>query len=184
MRSGPKTLPIFLNPWSLPTQTVGIPSGVVSKDSFKIRRKVGSFWASITPCTPVTHTYPFPPLPSQDSNSPSASDISMALTPTPRTFARGTSDRGILFLSDPASLSEFILNPQIRNFQPVFQRSGRLPSKDLSKARIVAIAAAHTLRFGEVMPHTKLLSRDIGSNFQQVVDGDHPVGAQVEGIVM
>src|SRR5690242_5113881 len=66
-----------------------MPSGVVSRERFRVARNSGFFCASIIPCTPVTQTYALRDSPTPPWMASNAWRISMAWTPTPSTLTRG-----------------------------------------------------------------------------------------------
>src|SRR6185369_6778012 len=66
-----------------------MPSGVVKNELFKIARNAGFFCASLTPCTPVTQTYPFCFCSNAFVTASTAESKLIALNPTPKTLTRG-----------------------------------------------------------------------------------------------
>src|SRR5438094_5972741 len=68
-----------------------MPSGVVRRDRLRMRRSAESRCASITPCTPVTQTYPPSPRRAAEKIDSTATRVLIASMPTPSTFTRRAS---------------------------------------------------------------------------------------------
>src|SRR5712692_6497532 len=92
MRFGPVNWDMRRKPCNRPTQTVGLPSAVVRRDLLMIVRRVGSFCASMTPCTPVTQMYPFALFEIAESITSSVWFTPRGVIPTPRTLTRQVVD--------------------------------------------------------------------------------------------
>src|SRR3712207_4802862 len=97
--------------------------------------------------------------------------MSMVLMPTPR-----TSTRPIGW----TSATNLLLDPAVGRNQTFLQVDLRLPAQDLAQQAVVRVAATDTLRAVDVLDADIALAGDVENDLCQLVDGDHPVGAQVE----
>src|SRR4051812_48432629 len=133
IKSGPNTRFISRCFWHRPTHTVGMPSGSTNKAESRILRNSGSRLASITPWTPVTHTYPFDWEPILSSTNSIAVCKFTAWIPTPRTLARAGLIGALsdMFEGDTTGFFEFTFNPLIGNVQACFECNPRCPAQHL-----------------------------------------------------
>src|SRR5579872_1011545 len=81
-------------------------------------------------------------------------------------------------------LLELAFDPLVGDGESLFKRSARLPAQHLAQQGVVAVAAANALRLGQVMPLRQLFAGDAADHVDEVVDADHFVGAEVEGLAM
>src|SRR5579863_1215207 len=171
---------------------------MVSSALLMIRLRLESICASMTPCTPVTQTYPFSPCVTAVSRRARARSMLVAWTLTPRIFTQLSAEgfdmaffrsRHELVAVDAGQLAHFLLlqfalNPLVGNGKALLQRSIGFPAKHLAKQSVVAIAPAPALRSVELMPLLQVLAGDAADHVDQMVDADHLVGPQVQRLAM
>src|SRR5678815_1196552 len=165
-------------------------------------RSDGSTGLSITPCTPVTHTYCGARVAIHRSIVANASAIVMALTPTPSTLTRGgasgsTTDTPCRSLSSTAlrgigrrrcrgtsqGAGHVLLDPRIGKSEALLEGNLWFPTKDLAQPGIVGVPPAHPLR-------TRHMFLDdgnagyTGDEIGKVVDRDETVLPKIQRFVI
>src|SRR5436309_3416871 len=87
-------------------------------------------------------------------------------------------------LRDKAALGKLRLDPPIGPFEAFLERNLRLPPQHPTQLGIVAVAAADTLRFGEIMPSGNTLAGLLGHHVDELIDADKPILTQVQWLLV
>ena len=74
--------------------------------------------------------------------------------------------------ANPPVLLKFSLDPAIGDRQTLLEGNRGLPFKLIAKTGIVAVPAAHALRFADVVTLPQGLSGDPADDVHELVDGD------------
>src|SRR6266536_2179413 len=82
------------------------------------------------------------------------------------------------------ALAELLADPAVGAGQAVLEAHGGLPAEHLAHAADVGVAAAHALRLGGVVALGDALAGDAADEVDQLVDRDHAVLAEVDGVMV
>src|SRR3954470_20042225 len=141
----------------------------------------------MTPCTPVTQTYRCSPRSTQPATSSTAEPMVRQLIVTPRTSTRGGPTPGTsaeLGRSVVLTARQPLLDPSVGGFQPVAKGCLRLPIEHLAQQRVVGVTSSHALRARHVDDADVALSRQLDDELDELRDGDHVVGAEIQRLAM